>query len=99
MPWYRRREAYLAAGVVLGIVVMAMPAIIHLALGPQSPFIRTHPSEPPSEVTPESSLFEVVGEIFWLIFPALAIIFFLYWIATRRTRWAGYEEAVKWIRR
>jgi hypothetical protein len=96
VPWFRRRETYLVAGVVMGIIVMAMPAIIHVVLGPQSPF-RDYNGTP--YLPTEPSLFELVAEIVWLILPALIILFFLYWIVTRRTRWAGYEEAVKWIRR
>lgn len=42
---------------------------------------------------------DVTGDIFWLLFPAFVIAAILYFLLVRRTRWAGYDEAVKWIRR
>lgn len=105
-PWYRRREALLAAGIVLGIGVMALPAIFHILLGPNSPFLRAQYDylEPFGPFffagsDPVPTPFDFFAEVFWLVLPALIIIVFLYWIAIRRTRWAGYEEAIKWSRR
>lgn len=97
--WNRRRELYLIAGLVVGIFLMITPALFHASMGTFSP--------PPSSwsgsevfgsgtiVTP----LDVIIELFWLVIPIIFLIIVLYVLGGRRTRWAGYDEAVKLIRR
>jgi hypothetical protein len=42
---------------------------------------------------------DVLLELVWLSLPALFITIAIYWAVTRRRRWAGSDEAVKWSRR
>ena len=97
--WHQRRELYLIAGIAIGITLMALPALTHLALGPVSPFERTDTFSVPSGSGLESSPIDAVVELFWITLPAIFFILALYWFIGRRRRWAGHETAVKWSRR
>ena len=95
----RRRELYLIAGLVVGICLMITPALFHVSMGTFSP-IRTTWSDPEvfgtgAIVTP----LDVIIELFWLVVPIIFLIIVLYILGGRRTRWAGYDEAVKLTRR
>lgn len=96
--WYQRRELYLIAGITIGITLMAVPALTHLALGPISPFERTDTYSIPSSELLYSPL-DALIELFWITLPAIFFIVALYWIFLRRRRWIGHETAVKWSRR
>ena len=95
----RRRELYLIAGLVVGISLMITPALFHASMGTFSP--------PPSswsghEVLGSGTIvtpLDVIIELFWLVAPIIFLIIVLYVLGGRRTRWAGYDEAVKLTRR
>lgn len=97
--WYRRRELYLVAGIVVGISIMIVPALVHTTMGPTSPFgaVVSPPDRFESQIimTPV----DLIAEFIWLTLPAIFLILAIYWIFGRRSRWAGYDEAVKWARR
>ena len=78
---------------------MILPALVHTMMGPASPFIRglTDP-EFLSAQTIDTPI-DVIYEFIWLALPAIFVILVLYWVAGRRTRWEGYNNAVKWARR
>lgn len=99
MKWYRRRETYLIAGIVFGILIMVFPAVINFSMGPISPFyiesIREEVFGAQAITTPIDALWELI----WLSLPAIFIVIVIYWAIGRRRRWAGYDEAVKWARR
>ena len=96
--WYQRREVYLIAGIVLGITLMALPALTHRAYGPVSPFVAEY-SEPTFGRAELSTPIDALVELFWLVLPAIFFVIALYWIVGRRRRWAGHDSAVKWSRR
>ena len=95
----RRREVYLVTGIAIGIAVMILPALVHTMMGSASPFLggMTDPAVLSSQII-ESPL-DVLYEFIWLALPAIFVILVLYWVAGRRTRWEGYDNAVKWARR
>jgi hypothetical protein len=93
-------------GIILGVSIMLIPSFLYILLGPYFPA----PDQPllPAEgggfyggggVDDEPSPVDVTGDIIWLFLPAFIIAAILYFLLARRTRWAGYDEAVKWIRR
>ena len=95
----RRRELYLIAGLVVGISLMITPALFHVSMGSFSP-IRTTWSDPDVFdtgiiVTP----LDVIVELLLIVVPIIFLIIVLYILGGRRTRWAGYDEAVKLTRR
>ncbi|MFX1565994.1 MAG: hypothetical protein ACFFCH_08400 [Promethearchaeota archaeon] len=96
---YRRRVIYLVTGIVIGIAVMILPWLVHSMMGPVSPFLQelTNPEILSTQMI--ISPFDAVYEFIWLALPAIFVILVLYWVAGRRTRWSGYDEAVKWSRR
>ncbi|MFX0167847.1 MAG: hypothetical protein ACFE89_09055 [Candidatus Hodarchaeota archaeon] len=96
--WYQRREVYLIAGIAIGITLMMMPAITHLALGPTSPFLEDNREWFVSGETIASPI-DAATELLWIALPAIFFVVALYWIVGRRRRWAGYDSAVKWSRR
>ncbi len=76
---------------------MAIPALLNLILIPGSTevgagllFGGTYSQPEPVDLT---------GDLLMLLIPAFIIATVLYLLFSRRTRWAGYDEAVKWIRR
>ncbi len=96
----RRRELYLLAGLVVGICLMITPALFHASTGFLSPM------EPPPAWSEHEvfgggiiSPLDVIIELFWLVVPIIFLIIVLYVLGGRRTRWAGYDEAVKLTRR
>jgi hypothetical protein len=96
----RRRELYLIAGLVVGICLMITPALFHASMGSFSP-IRTPPAWSEPEVFGSGIItpLDVIIELFWLVVPIIFLIIILYILGGRRTRWAGYDEAVKLPRR
>jgi hypothetical protein len=93
---YWRREIYLIAGICVGITVMLLPALVHNMMGVASPFL-TDSGIFASETI--QSPIDAILEFIWLALPAIFVVLVLTWIASRRTRWSGYDEAVKWTRR
>ncbi|MDO8124089.1 MAG: hypothetical protein Q6364_06885 [Candidatus Hermodarchaeota archaeon] len=95
----RRRELYLIAGLVVGICLMITPVLFHATMGSLSPFTRVYSEgefwASGTIVTP----LDVIIELFWLVVPIIFLIIVLYVLGGRRTRWAGYDEAVKLTRR
>ncbi len=84
---------------------MLIPSFLYFLLGPYFPssdtitlpaggggFYGGGDEDDPSPV-------DVTGDIIWLFIPAFVIAAILYFLLARRTRWAGYDEAVKWMRR
>ena len=94
----RRREFYLIAGLVVGICLMITPALFHVSMGTFSPIMFTWSER---EVFGGGILnpIDVIFELFWLVVPIIFLIIVLYILGGRRTRWAGYDEAVKLPRR
>jgi uncharacterized membrane protein len=95
----RRRELYLIAGLVVGICLMITPALFHASMGSLSPFM---PSYIDSEVFESQTIptpLDAIIELLWLVVPIILLIIILYILGGRRTRWAGYDEAVKLTRR
>jgi hypothetical protein len=92
---------HLLGGLVLGIVIMVGPALLLNLFSFAGRVYVTGESLPArfDGALMAASPLEVVIEVVWLVLPALIIILALYWLAIRRTRWAGYDEAVKWSRR
>lgn len=78
---------------------MLFPALVHNMMGPASPFLigLTDTGILSSEAI--HSPFDAILEFIWLALPAIFVILVIYWIVGRRTRWSGYDEAVKWTRR
>ncbi len=78
---------------------MILPWLVHSMMGPVSPFLQelTNPEILSTQMI--ISPFDAVYEFIWLALPAIFVILVLYWVAGRRTRWSGYDEAVKWSRR
>ena len=95
----RRREIYLVAGIFFGIAVMMLPFLVHSTMGPASPFAREHVPSDVYGAQTTLSTYDALAEIAWLALPAIFVILVLYWVAGRRTRWSGYDDAVKWSRR
>jgi hypothetical protein len=79
---------------------MITPALFHASIGSLSP-IRTFPywSEPEVFGSGIIGPVDVIIELFWLVVPIIFLIIVLYVLGGRRTRWAGYDEAVKLTRR
>ncbi len=97
--WYWRRVIYLVAGAAIGVTVMLLPALVHTMMGSVSPF-NLEPTAPSVfSLEPPTSPIDIVVEFIWLALPAIFVILVLYWVAGRRTRWTGYNDAVKWTRR
>jgi len=96
----RRRELYLIAGLVVGICLMITPALFHASMGFFSP-IRLLPAWSEPEVFGSGIIgpLDVIIELFWLVVPIIFLIIVLYVLGGRRTRWAGYDEAIKLTRR
>ncbi len=95
----RRRELYLIAGLVAGICLMITPALFHASMGSFSPMV---PAWSGRETFAGQIIFnplEAIIEVFWLVVPIILLIIVLYVLGGRRTRWAGYDEAVKLTRR
>jgi hypothetical protein len=78
---------------------MMLPILVHATMGPASPFNRVliEPDFYSSQTI--LSPFDALAELVWLALPAIFVILVLYWVAGRRTRWSGYDDAVKWTRR
>jgi hypothetical protein len=78
---------------------MIIPFLIHHMMGPASPFMfaLTDPQILSSQII--ISPVDAAMEFVWLALPAIFIILVLYWLAGRRTRWKGYDEAVKYTRK
>ncbi len=93
----RRRTLYLVVAILLGICIMAVPALLNLILGPL--FIQAGNGVYGGEPYAEPAPVDLTGDLLWLLIPAFIIASVLYMLFSRRTRWAGYDEAVKWIRR
>ena len=78
---------------------MLLPALLHNIMGPVSPFnqelLDPHVFSAQTISNPIDALYEFI----WLALPAIFVILVIYWIAGRRTRWSGYDDAVKWTRR
>jgi hypothetical protein len=78
---------------------MAVPALLNLVLSPL--FIEAgngaYGEGTPAEPAPGPV--DLTNNLLWLLLPAFIIASILYFLFSRRTRWAGYDEAVKWIRR
>ncbi len=97
--WYKRREMYLVAGIVIGIAVMTIPALVHTMMGLESPFEIAPPISDSFAERGALSSIDVIAEVIWLALPAIFLILALWWVTGRRGRWKGYDEAVKWTRR
>lgn len=97
--WYKRREVYLVAGIAIGIVVMTMPALVHTMMGTVSPFMLPPATEDTFVHRGTLASIDILAEVMWLALPAIFLILALWWVAGRRQRWKGYDEAVKWTRR
>jgi hypothetical protein len=96
-----QREIYLLSGVVLGIFVMVLPALLFTqfnVIPPVDPIEQTFWDRPQAAM-PIITPFDALFELLWLALPALIVILCVYWLFIRRKRWAGYDEAVKWLRR
>ncbi len=95
----RRRELYLIAGLVVGISLMITPALFHATMGSLSPLWRVYTEGeflvPSVVVSPLDAIIELV----LLVVPIVFLIIVLYILGGRRTRWAGYDEAIKLTRR
>lgn len=94
----RRRELYLIVGLVVGICLMITPVLFHVSMGTFSPIMSTWTA---GEVFGGGiiSPLDVIIELFWLVVPIIFLIIVLYVLGGRRTRWAGYDEAIKLTRR
>lgn len=98
--WNRRREFYLIAGLVVGICLMITPALFHASTGFLSPMGPPYAwSEPEVFGGGIINPLDAIIELFWLVVPIIFLIIVLYVLGGRRTRWAGYDEAVKLTRR
>jgi hypothetical protein len=95
---YRRKILYPVAGIAIGITVMILPFLVHHMMGPVSPFI--HGLTDPQILSSQTivSPIDAAVEFVWLILPAIVVILLIFWISGRRTRWKGYDEAVKYTR-
>ena len=78
---------------------MMLPFLVHSTMGPASPFTREQYTSDVFEAQIILSPYDALVEIAWLALPAIFVILVLYWVAGRRTRWSGYNDAVKWARR
>ncbi len=78
---------------------MIIPALVHTLMGPTSPFGFSTAVPTFTEATAIISPLDLVYELILLAIPAIFIVIVIYWIAGRRSSWAGYNEAVKWTRR
>ena len=68
-------------------------------MGPVSPFNRVLIEPDVYSSLTILSPYDVIVELVWLGLPAIFVILVLYWVVGRRTRWSGYDDAVKWTRR
>ncbi len=96
-----QREIYLLSGVVLGVFVMVLPALLFsqtYIIPPVDMFGQALWDQSRAELLIINP-FDVLFELLWLALPALIVILCVYWLFIRRKRWAGYDEAVKWLRR
>ncbi|MFW9935735.1 MAG: hypothetical protein ACFFDU_09595 [Candidatus Thorarchaeota archaeon] len=96
---YWRREIYLIAGICVGITVMLLPVLVHNMMGLASPFFTSQTDFRIVASETIQSPIDAILELIWLALPGIFVILVLSWIASRRTRWSGYDEAVKWTRR
>jgi len=94
----KRVTIYLALGLAAGVAVMALPALIHLLLGPASPMADSYFGFTPNRGYETPPPGELLAELLWLLIPALAIALILYWLATRRAHWSSHRETLKWSR-
>jgi hypothetical protein len=78
---------------------MLLPWLVHIMMGPVSPFLHGLTDMEILSAQAISSPLDAVYEFIWLALPAIFVILVLYWVAGRRTRWSGYDDAVKWTRR
>ena len=76
---------------------MVIPALLNLVLGPL--FIEAGNGFYGGGTYAEPAPGDLTLNLLWLLLPAFIIASILYFLFSRRTRWAGYDEAVKWIRR
>ena len=68
-------------------------------MGPVSPFNRVLIEPDVYSSLTILSPYDAIVELVWLGLPAIFVILVLYWVVGRRTRWSGYDDAVKWTRR
>lgn len=78
---------------------MILPALVHTMIGPASPFTEGLTDERLFSSELIISPVDAIAEFLWLALPAIFVILVLYWVAGRRTRWSGNDDAVKWSRR
>jgi hypothetical protein len=78
---------------------MLLPFLVHTMMGPISPLNSVTSGSDVYSSETILSPFDVLAELAWLGLPAIFVILVLYWVAGRRTRWSGYDDAVKWTRR
>jgi len=78
---------------------MITPALFHASMGSYSPLMPAWSDREVfgSQIIPTP--LDVIIELFWLVVPIILLIIVLYILGGRRTRWAGYDEAVKLTRR
>ena len=79
--------------------MMMLPFIVHTTMGPVSPFNRVLTEPDVYSSLTILSPYDAIVELVWLGLPAIFVILVLYWVVGRRTRWSGYDDAVKWTRR
>jgi hypothetical protein len=96
---YQRRIMYLVGGIIVGITVMILPALVHTMMGPSTPFATELTESWAFSSRTIISPLDAIYEFVWLALPAIFVILVLYWIGGRRTRWSGYDDAIKWTRR
>ena len=76
---------------------MVVPALLNLLLAPSS--IPAGGGVYGEGAYTEPAPVDLTDDLLRLLIPAFIIAAILYMLFSRRTRWAGYDEAVKWIRR
>ncbi len=76
---------------------MAIPALLNLLLAPVS--IPAGGGFYGGGTYTEPAPVDLTDDLLRLLIPAFIIAAILYLLFSRRTRWAGYDEAVKWLRR
>jgi hypothetical protein len=78
---------------------MIIPALYHVSMGPLSPFMRVFTEPDIMALQTIRTPIDAIIEVLWLIVPIILLIIVLYVLGGRRSRWAGYDEAVKLTRR
>jgi predicted membrane-bound dolichyl-phosphate-mannose-protein mannosyltransferase len=78
---------------------MITPALFHASMGSFSPLAAVWSERGTFASEIITNPLDVIIELFWLVVPIIFLIIVLYILGGRRTRWAGYDEAVKLTRR